>query len=68
MNLEEFVIEAGIIIENCGSGWGGRVGYTTKDRPNSCTCGFRTKNAAYKGFLKDTFGENASKAILKLLK
>lgn len=67
MNLKQFAGEAGVEIVECGPGWGGRYGYTTKDMPNSTVCGFRTKDAAYKAWLEDTFGELAAKAVARLL-
>jgi hypothetical protein len=67
-NLEKFAKDAGVILVDCGEGWGGRIGWATKDYPNSQFCGYRTENSAYKAWLNDTFGETTAKAILKLLK
>ena len=67
MNLEQFAIAAGVEIIDCEAGWGGRIGYTEKDCPNSSVCGFRSKKQAYKRWLADAFGENTSKAIMQLL-
>lgn len=67
MNLEQFAEKAGVTLIRCDKDWGGTWGYTTKDHPNSCTCGFRTKNSALKGWLNDTFDKHCSKAILSLL-
>lgn len=68
MTLEEFAKKAGVTLIECSPDWGGRVGYKTKDSPNSSVCGYRTAQSAYRGWLKGEFGEQASKAILKLLK
>jgi len=70
MNLEKFAKDAGcIVILNPDSyGWGGKLQYHTIDCPNSHYCGYRTEASAYKGWLKNTFGERTSKAVLKLLK
>lgn len=68
MNLEQFAKDAGVELFDCGEGWGGRVGYRTKDSATCAVCGFRTANAAYKRWLEDTFGKHASKALVKLLK
>ena len=68
MTLEEFAKDAGVSIVDCGEGWGGRLGYTESDYPNSSTCGFRTEKAAYKAWLEDKFGKHTAKAILKLLR
>ena len=68
MTLEEFAKAAGVKLVDCGEGWGGRIGYQTADHPNCTTCGYRTNQAAYKGWLKDTFGNRTAKAVTKLLK
>lgn len=68
MTLEEFAKDAGVIIVDCGEGWGGRIGYKEKEYPNCTTCGFRTEKAAYKSWFEDRFGKDTTKAILKLLK
>ena len=68
MTLEEFAKQAGMTLIECEPEWGGRVGYKTKDHPNSSVCGYRTAKSAYKGWLNSEFGENNAKAILKLLK
>ena len=67
MNLEQFAKEAGVSIVNVEPGWGGRYGYTTKDEPNSTTCGFRSHKTAYQAWLANTFGRAIAKALLKLL-
>lgn len=67
MNLDKFCTEAGVEVFECGSGWGGRYGYKTTDSPNCSTNGFKTKRAAKISWIYDTFGENTSKALLKLL-
>jgi len=68
MNLEQFAKEAGVDIIDCGQGWTGKFGYTTKDSPNCSFCGYRTIKSAYEGWLKDTFGERIAKALKKLFK
>jgi hypothetical protein len=67
MTLEEFAKDAGCVLVDCGPGWGGRIGYSTKDCPSSSVCGFKTKKSAYSRWLSDSFGEHTSKAILRLL-
>jgi hypothetical protein len=66
-SLEQFAKEAGVELVDCGPGWGGRIGYKTKDNPNCTECGYRTKKSAYKGWLENTFGACISKAVIKLL-
>ena len=68
MTLEDFAKQAGVVLVDCGPHWGGRIGYKTSDDSNCTFCGYRTANSAYKGWLKNTFGEGAAKAVLKLLK
>jgi hypothetical protein len=68
MNLEQFAKLAGVVLVDCDPGWGGRIGYKTQDCPSATFCGYRTAGAAYKAWLKDTFGEHAAKAVMKLLK
>lgn len=67
MNIKQFSEIGGCKVVLCGPGWGGKYGYTTKDSPNSTTCGFKTKHSARKGWMEDTFGETAAQAIVKLL-
>ncbi len=66
-NLKEFAILAGVTTVRCDKGWGGTWAYKTIDNPNCTHCGFRSEAAAYKGWAKNTFGETASKALIKLL-
>lgn len=66
-SLNEFADAAGVSIVECGPGWGGRYGYTTKDYPNCTECGYRTKKAAREGWAVQTFGEQAAKALFALL-
>ena len=68
MNLEQFAILAGLSIIECEPDWGGRIGYKLKDQPNMTVCGYKTKEAAYKGWLIDTFGSRTAKAVIELLK
>lgn len=69
MTLEEFAKDAGCVVSTFDEpNWGGKWQYHHKDSPNCRWRGFRTESAAYKGFLEGTFGEQATKAIIKLLK
>lgn len=68
MLLKDFAIESGIIVSRCDKDLGGTWAYSHKDYPDCAVCGFKTENAVYKAWLKDTFGENTAKAIIKLLK
>lgn len=68
MTLEQFAKDAGVIIGRCDKSWGGTWSYSCLDARNCSFCGFRSEQEAYKGWLKDTFGEITSKAILKLMK
>ena len=68
MNLEQFAKSAGVTLVVCDKDWGGKVAYKMKDSPNCMVAGFRTEQAAYKHWLKSTFGEHAAKAVTKLLK
>ena len=72
MTPKEFAIDCGCVVWQMtpeeAHGWGGRWAYRPKDSPNCSWCGFRTEDAAYKGFLVETFGGQPSKALLKLLK
>ena len=68
MTLEEFAKLAGMEIVVCDKECGGTVGYTTTEYPNCTIAGFRTEKAALKSWLKETFGDRAGKAVIKLLK
>ena len=65
-NLNQFADMAGCKVVVCGTGWGGRYGYTTADAPNCTTCGFKTKTEARERWLIDTFGEVAGSAVKRL--
>ena len=68
MTLEEFATQCGVRLIGCErDAWGGSIAYTSKDSP-SAVCGFRTPSSAYKHWLADTFGEQTSKTIQKILK
>lgn len=67
MNLEQFANLAGVTIVACEKEWGGTIAYTTIDHPNVKYCGFRNKQAAYKHWMSETFGENVCKALLTIL-
>lgn len=64
MTLEQFAIQAGVEIVECGK----EIAYSTKDSPNLTVTGFRTKKSAYKNWLENTFGNHAARTVLKLLK
>ena len=64
MTLEQFAKKAGVSLLKDGKGFA----YTQADCPHSTVVGFWTPNAAYKGWLSNTFGNRTSKAILSLLK
>lgn len=68
MEIAEFAKKCGVEIVDCGEGWGGRIGFKSKDYPNTRVCGFRTENAAYKRWFEEAFGETAGKIVLQLLK
>ena len=68
MTEEEFAKEAGVIVHKCGKEWGGEYGYTETGWRNAKINGLRSEAACYKDWLKCKFGEQTSKAILKLLK
>lgn len=70
MTPKEFAIKAGCIVSEMEDpkNWGGKWQYQSADSLNCFWCGFKTEDAAYRGFLKDTFGEQASKALIALLK
>jgi hypothetical protein len=67
MNIEQFATKAGLTLTTCGKEWGGTIAYQLKDHPNTTYCGFKTKQTAYKHWLKNTFGESAGKAVMSLL-
>ena len=68
MTLQEFAIKCGVTLVECDPEWGGRIGYKEVRYPNSTTCGFKSKTAAYKSWFESNFGEQASRIVLKLLK
>lgn len=68
MDLEQFAKMSGVKLVECDKSWGGTIGYTMDDHPNCTYAGFRTEQAAYKDWLSSTFGDQTSKALLKLLK
>lgn len=65
--LKKFAYSAGFILVECGSGYGGKYGYTTKDSSYHTVCGFRTENSAINDWLLETFGDVAGKALKKIL-
>lgn len=67
MTLEQFAEKAGVTIINSPIGYGGPYGYIEYGRPNSSTHGFKTKDAAYKAWLLETFGKRVAKTVFKLL-
>lgn len=70
MTLEEFAKDAGCVVQINPSpeGWRGKWEFYSVDHPTCFFCGYKTEKAAYMGFMQQTFGETASKAILKLIK
>lgn len=68
MTLEDFAKDAGVTLFRCDPEWGGTWGYKSEDYPNTSYCGFRSANAAYKGWAEGTFGKRSTKALLKLFK
>jgi hypothetical protein len=67
MNLRSFANEAGVSVVKCGPGWGGPYGYKTLDFPNGMVCGFKTVREARESWAMETFGDQAAKAVFKLL-
>jgi hypothetical protein len=70
MTLEEFAKDAGCVVQLNAhpEGWNGKWEYYTVSHPHCFFCGYKTEKAAYLGFMHDTFGETATKAIIKLIK
>lgn len=68
MTLEQFAKKAGVEIIDSPRGFGGKYAYREKDSPNCATCGFKTKNAAYKHWLSGVFGGSTGRAVLALLR
>ena len=67
MTLEEFAQTAGVTIVVCIDDEG-QFGYQEADHPNVTYSGFNTVTEAHKAWLKETFGDRAGKAVIKLLK
>jgi hypothetical protein len=67
MTLEEFAKKCGVVVVECGEGWGGKYGWYTKEHPGCWECGYRTHASAYKNWMQHTFGD-AAKEVMKLLK
>lgn len=69
MTLEQFCDLAGCVvsINPEPEGWYGKYRYHHRRTPNCFFCGFRTEKSARKAFLADTFGDDAAKAVMKLL-
>jgi hypothetical protein len=68
MTLEEFAKDAGVEVFECEPGWGGKYGYHETGSPWHLVNGLRSEAACYKDWLKEKFGEQTSKAIVKLLR
>lgn len=72
MTLEEFAKDAGCVVFEMhpdDAAWhGGRYGYYEKGRPHVRNYGYRTPASACKDFMSQVYGEQATKAIIKLLK
>ena len=67
MNLEQFAKKAGVTIVECDPSWGGTIAFIEKDSPTTRR-GYKTKEAAYKGWLTGKFGRSTGSAVLALLK
>ena len=46
---------------------GGNYGYSTADAPNIMTVGFKTREEAYRHWLKSRLGEKIANAIVELI-
>lgn len=68
MTIEEFAKKCGCVVVEVGPGWGGKFGWHDKDDPDCTICGYRTADAAYRGFMKETFGKTAGSAVARLIK
>lgn len=68
MTLQQFAKDAGVTVGRCEPSWGGTWSYKCVDTPHCTFAGYKTEQAAYKAWLKETFGAATSKAILKLIK
>lgn len=68
MTLEEFAKLAGVTVIDCDEGkWGGAFGYKERGS-NSSVCGCESPDHCYRSWLERSFGEDASKAIISMLK
>lgn len=69
MTPEQFAKKAGCVVSiNEDPGWNGKYQYHSVDHPNCHFCGYKTEAAAYRAFMKDTYGPTAAKAVMALLK
>lgn len=62
MTLEQFCKRAGCEVFDCGPGWGGRFGIRDKGSQSS-VCGYRTKDAAYRGYVRHHCGQLANQVL-----
>jgi hypothetical protein len=67
MTLKEFAELSGVILSRCSEDWGGTWEYGQVDHPTFSVAGYKTEEAAYRGWAENTFGETAANALLKLL-
>ena len=70
MTLEQFCKKAGCVVSlrEDWEGYEGKWMYYNAECPRVRFCGYKTKQAAYKGFLEGAYGKTAAKAIVMLLK
>jgi len=66
IELKDLFDKSGAVLIRCGKEWGGTYGYKHKADSNSSVCGYRTENAAIKGWFESAFGEN--KEMYKMIK
>lgn len=68
MTLDKFAKKAGVVIVPCDpKQWGGGIAYKEKSHPSIVVCGFKSKDAAYKHWLENAFGEGPARAVIELL-
>jgi len=68
MTIKDFAEMSGVTVFRCGPEWGGTWAYKLKDSPNMSVNGFKTEDAVYKRWARETFGETTLKALMKLLR
>lgn len=68
MTLQDFAEMAGVSVFRCEREWGGTWAYRTPDAPNCSMCGYRSERELYKAWAEDSFGKQATKALIALLR